>query len=60
MPLLISACLFVAAILWSILYAHYDVGMTLRTIFSMIVVQFFGVGILISTALWFVLIFKLS
>ncbi|GAA6006981.1 hypothetical protein JCM11491_001464 [Sporobolomyces phaffii] len=50
--LLISLCLLVAAVLWSVLYAHHGVAKTLETIFSFIVIQFFGVGLLISTALW--------
>ncbi|GAA6009235.1 hypothetical protein JCM10207_004318 [Rhodosporidiobolus poonsookiae] len=50
--LLISLCLFVSAILWSTLYAHYTISQTIRTIFSFIFLHFFGVGLLISTALW--------
>ncbi|SCZ90283.1 BZ3500_MvSof-1268-A1-R1_Chr9g10776 [Microbotryum saponariae] len=51
-PLLISACLFLAAILWSVLYARYDFFTTLRTIFSMVAIHFFLVGVVISTVLW--------
>ncbi|ORY87423.1 UNC-50 protein [Leucosporidium creatinivorum] len=51
-PLLISGCLVIAGLLWSLLYAHYDLIMTLRTIFGMVVVQFLGVGVVVSTALW--------
>ena len=42
-----------AAILWSVLYAHHGIAKTLETIFSFIVIQFFGVGLIISTALWY-------
>ncbi|KAI5479398.1 UNC-50-like protein [Pseudohyphozyma bogoriensis] len=52
MLILISFCLFVAAIAWSLAYAHYDFASTLRTIFVMIGVEFFGVGLVTSTALW--------
>ncbi|SCV70039.1 BQ2448_1433 [Microbotryum intermedium] len=51
-PLLISACLLLAAILWSVLYARYDFFNTLRTIFSMIAIHFFAIGVVISTTLW--------
>jgi len=52
MLILISACLTVAGILWSALYAHYGVARTLQTIFNMVFIQFFGVGLVVSTALW--------
>lgn len=52
MLLLISGCLVVAGVLWSVLYAHYNVAQTLRTILGMVVFQFFGVGLVVSTALW--------
>jgi hypothetical protein len=42
----------VAAVLWSVTYAHYGVVGTVKTIFSMIVIDFFGVGLVISTVLW--------
>lgn len=44
----------VAAVLWSVIYAHYGIALTLRTMFVMVVVEFFGVGLVISTALWYV------
>ncbi|GAA5885865.1 hypothetical protein JCM5296_000170 [Sporobolomyces johnsonii] len=52
MLLLISLCLLIAAVLWSVLYAHYGFAQTLRTIFSFVFLQFFGVGLVISTTLW--------
>ncbi|BGP25318.1 UNC-50-like protein [Rhodotorula toruloides] len=52
MLLLITLCLFVSAILWSVLYAHYGVADTVKTIFSFIFLHFFGLGLLISTSLW--------
>ena len=52
MVILISGCLIVAGILWSTLYAHYGLTGTLRTILNMVFVQFFGVGLVVSTALW--------
>ncbi|KAL8283435.1 hypothetical protein RQP46_005845 [Phenoliferia psychrophenolica] len=52
MLLLISLCLFVSAILWSVTYAHHDLAGTVRTIFLMIFVEFFAVGLVISTILW--------
>lgn len=42
----------VAGLLWSIFYAHYSPIQTLQTILQMILVDFFALGILISTALW--------
>jgi hypothetical protein len=42
----------VSAILWSVLYAHYGVVDTVKTIFSFIFLHFFALGLLISTSLW--------
>ncbi len=53
MLILISGSLVIAAILWSTLYAHYGPTGTLRTILSMVFIQFFGVGLVVSTALWY-------
>lgn len=52
MLILISGCLVVAAILWSTLYAHYGLTATLRTILNFVFLQFFGLGLVVSTALW--------
>ena len=43
------------AILWSVFYAHYSPILTIRTVFRMIFLDFFAVGLVVSTALWFVI-----
>jgi hypothetical protein len=35
-----------------VLYAHYGIADTVKTIFSFIFLHFFGLGLLISTSLW--------
>ncbi|GAA5871287.1 hypothetical protein JCM3774_000901 [Rhodotorula dairenensis] len=52
MLLLISLCLALSAVTWSVMYAHYGLVQTLRTVVSFVVVHFFGVGLLVSTTLW--------
>ncbi|GAA5975269.1 hypothetical protein JCM11641_005910 [Rhodosporidiobolus odoratus] len=52
MLLLITLSLVVAAVLWSILYAHAGPAQTLQTIFSFVFLHFFGTGLVISTLLW--------
>ena len=42
----------VSAVLWSVTYAHHDLAGTVRTILLMVLVEFFAVGLVISTALW--------
>ncbi|GAA5852801.1 hypothetical protein JCM8547_004690 [Rhodosporidiobolus lusitaniae] len=50
--IIITVCLTLAAIAWSLLYAHHPPSLVLRTIFSFVVVHFFGVGLVVATALW--------
>ncbi|GAA5920714.1 hypothetical protein JCM6882_007270, partial [Rhodosporidiobolus microsporus] len=53
MLLLITLCLVVSALLWSLLSAPSpSVSFTLRTILSFVLLHFFATGLVISTALW--------
>ena len=49
---IISALLALAGLLWSVTYARYGAVMTLRTILSMVFVDFVLVGLVVATGLW--------
>jgi hypothetical protein len=52
--LLQGCCLAAAGLLWSLFYARFPFFQILRTVVSMVLVDFLLVGVLIATALWWV------
>jgi len=52
MLVIISALLALAGLLWSVLFARYGPVMIVRTILSMVFVDFILVGVCVATAIW--------